>query len=390
MSQRSTSQRAPAGRSADTDATPPAPAAPPPDQALVHGVSSLQGARPTMEDCHIATTHKASLTAPLVGIYAIFDGHGGTLAAETAAALFVPHLTTSTDHFPDGDLALALTATTAACEHAVLEASRSSRSYAGSTLTGMVVRHSDLVCVNVGDSRVVLGRRGGTVAKPLSVDHTPANSEEADRISKAGGFVKDNRVMGKLATSRSLGDMDYKEHRGIHFPPTMAGAHGPLVTATPDITRVVLEEDDDFAILACDGLWSVISNKAAVRLVGRALRRFNDVPAATDALARAALLRGSTDNVTVMVVALGWTPHSASPAFGGRFSLHGDSSTTRSTTGSAGGMGTSLRNGMAALSALRSARGGQDGGLPKRKLLKGWRQREAIRDGDVASMPVAR
>eukprot|EP00168_Porphyra_purpurea_P006228 TRINITY_DN1765_c0_g1_i1.p1 TRINITY_DN1765_c0_g1~~TRINITY_DN1765_c0_g1_i1.p1 ORF type:complete len:381 (-),score=89.91 TRINITY_DN1765_c0_g1_i1:548-1690(-) len=338
MSRRPWSQGPSATRSAVADATPLTSAVSPVDQALVHGVSSLKGVRPTMEDCHIATTHKASLTAPLVGIYAIFDGHGGALAAETAATLFVPHLTTSTDHFPDGDLALALTATTAACEQAVLEASRSSRSYAGSTLTGMLVRRSELVCFNVGDSRVVLGRRGGTIAEPLSVDHTPVHPEEADRIKKAGGFVKDNRVMGKLATSRSLGDMDYKEHRSIHFPPTMQGEHGPLVTATPDITRVALEEGDDFAILACDGLWSVMANKAAVRLVGRALRRFNDVSAAADSLAQAALQRGSTDNVTVMVVALGWTPQSASPTLGGMFSLHGGSSTSGSTTGSGGGV----------------------------------------------------
>lgn len=354
--------------------SPPPAAEPPADPVLAHGVSSRQGMRPTMEDYHVATTFKSSLTSPLVGIYAIFDGHGGPLAAQTAAATFVPALTTGTCHFPNGDLAIALNATTARCEEAVLEASRVSRSYAGCTLTGLVVRRSELLCVNVGDSRVVLGRRGGTSALALSADHSTKLEGETERIAGAGGFIKNDKVMGLLATTRSLGDMDFKDHRGLHFPSSSAGS-GPLITATPDITRTVLEEGDDFAILACDGLWSVLANKAAVRLAARALRRYNDPNAAADALVRSALLRGSTDNVTVVLVALKWTPRTHSPVFGGMFSLHGGSnSVPDERTSTAATSGVSLRNGVAALASLRSERSATD---ENRK--GGWRRRVGLR-----------
>lgn len=309
----------------------------------------------------MATTFKASLTSPLVGIYAIFDGHGGALAAETAAATFVPALTKGTCHFPDGDLAAALSATTARCEEAVLEASRASQSYAGSTMAGLVVRRSELVCVNVGDSRVVLGRRGGTVAHPLSVDHSTELAGETERIIEAGGFVQNARVMGKLSTTRSLGDMDFKDHRHHHFDDLPADSAMPLVTATPDITRTTLEEDDDFAILACDGLWSVFSNQQAVLLATRALRRSNDPTKAAEELTRKALARGSTDNVSVVLVTLNWAPRVPSGAFGGMFSLHGGSSTP--DTKSPAAVRTSLRNGVAALAALRGKR--SDGVKPE-------------------------
>lgn len=349
-------------------------AVPAADAALAHGVSSRQGLRPTMEDYHVATTFKPSLTSPLVGIYAVFDGHGGQLAAQTAAATFVPALTTGTCHFPDGDLAVALTATTARCEEAVLEASRGARSYAGSTLAGLVVRRAELMCVNVGDSRVVLGRRGGTVALALSVDHSTKLEGETERIASAGGFVKNEKVMGLLATTRSLGDMDFKEHRGLHYPSSSSSSSAPLITAIPDVTRTVLEEGDDFAILACDGLWSVLANKAAVRLAARALRRYNDPSAAADALVRSALLRGSTDNVTVVLVALNWTPRTHSPAFGGMFSLHGGSNigSGEASAASTGGV-SSLRNGVAALASLRGERSADE----KRK--GGWRRRVGLR-----------
>lgn len=362
--------------------SPPPPAAVPAvDAALLHGVSSRQGLRPTMEDYHVATTFKSSLTSPLVGIYAVFDGHGGQLAAQTAAAAFVPALTTGTCHFPDGDLAAALTATTARCEDAVLEASRGARSYAGSTLAGLVVRRAELMCVNVGDSRVVLGRRGGTVALALSVDHSTKLEGETERITGAGGFVENGKVMGLLATTRSLGDMDFKEHRGLHYPSSSSGLSGPLITATPDITRTVLEEGDDFAILACDGLWSVLANKAAVRLAARALRRYNDPSAAADALVRSALARGSTDNVTVVLVALKWTPRTHSPVFGGMFSLHGGSSTESGEASAAatGGV-SSLRNGMAALASLRGERSADE------KRNGGWRRRVGLRGPPGAHM----
>lgn len=362
--------------------SPPPAAEPPSDPVLAHGVSSQQGMRPTMEDYHVATTLKSSLTSPLVGIYAIFDGHGGQLAAQTAASTFVPALTTSTCHFPNGDLTIALTTTTARCEEAVLEASRASRSYAGCTLAGLVVRRSELLCANVGDSRVVLGRRGGTTALALSTDHSTQLEGETERIAEAGGFVKNDKVMGLLATTRSLGDMDFKDHRALHFPSSSSGSSGPLITATPDITRTMLEEGDDFAILACDGLWSVLANKAAVRLAARALRRYNDPTAAADALVRSALVRGSTDNVTVVLVALNWTPRTHSPVFGGMFSLHGGSnSVPDEMTSTAPAKGVSLRNGVAALASLRGDRSAAD---ENRK--GGWRRRVLLGGSTIARM----
>ena len=56
-----------------------------------------------------------------------------------------------------------------------------------------------------------------------------------------------NRVMGRLAVSRAFGDKSLK----------------PFVTAQPEVSTTQLFKEDDFIILACDGLWDVTDNISA-------------------------------------------------------------------------------------------------------------------------------
>lgn len=41
----------------------------------------------------------------------------------------------------------------------------------------------------------------------------------------------------------------------------------PYVTAMPDIREIPLDGGEDFLILACDGLWDVVSEDCAARTV---------------------------------------------------------------------------------------------------------------------------
>ena len=96
------------------------------------------------------------------------------------------------------------------------------------------------------------------------------------------------RVNGILAVTRAIGDK----------------ALFPYVIPNPEIGEKTLTSDDDFLILACDGVWDVIDNQQAVDIVKIILRQQNDYGKAADALKNAALERGSTDNISVMVVNL--------------------------------------------------------------------------------------
>ncbi|KAK7472551.1 mgpp2cl-1, protein phosphatase 2C-like protein 1 [Stygiomarasmius scandens] len=137
-----------------------------------------------------------------------------------------------------------------------------------------------LYCANVGDARGVLCRKGRAIR--LTYDHKGSDKQEAKRITDAGGFVMSGRVNGVLAVTRSLGDSSMKE----------------FVVGAPYTTETELCEDDEYLILACDGLWDVITDQGAVDLI----RDINDAQLASQKLLKYALTHHTTDNVTVEVI----------------------------------------------------------------------------------------
>ncbi|TFK44694.1 phosphatase 2C-like domain-containing protein [Crucibulum laeve] len=137
-----------------------------------------------------------------------------------------------------------------------------------------------LYSANAGDARGVLCRAGKAVR--LTYDHKGSDKQEAKRITDAGGFVMSGRVNGVLAVTRSLGDSSMKE----------------FVVGAPYTTETELCDEDEFLILACDGLWDVVNDQNAVELI----RDIDEAQAASQKLLKHALANHTTDNVTVVVI----------------------------------------------------------------------------------------
>lgn len=83
------------------------------------------------------------------------------------------------------------------------------------------------------------------------------------------------------------------------------GGHSAIstagVTALPEITSLDLTPQDHFVVLATDGLWDVVSAQEAVGLVYDTVK---DPTLAAKRLVTEALMRGSADNVSAIVVFL--------------------------------------------------------------------------------------
>ncbi|KAH9300066.1 hypothetical protein KI387_011649 [Taxus chinensis] len=173
----------------------------------------------------------------------------------------------------------------------------------GSTAVVAVVSRSQIVVANCGDSRAVLFRGGKAV--PFSQDQKPEREDEMNRIEAAGGQIVNwngYRVGGFLAMSRAIGDRFLKQY----------------VISEPEVTCGERTEEDEFLILASDGLWDVVSNEFACELVEKCLsgyrpRRVNKgmneasasaVAVAASVLTRLAVAHGSTDNISVIVIDL--------------------------------------------------------------------------------------
>lgn len=130
----------------------------------------------------------------------------------------------------------------------------------GSTAIAVMITPSHLVCANVGDSRAVLGRRGGEGSGrseqvvELSHDHKPTLPAERARIEGAGGRVVVGRVDGSLAMSRALGDFELKD--------LSMAQHLQKVSAEPEIVvRRREAASDEMLVVACDGVWDVMSSE---------------------------------------------------------------------------------------------------------------------------------
>src|SRR3990167_3334854 len=82
---------------------------------------------------------------------------------------------------------------------------------------------------NLGDSRVCFWVNGGNIVYQTR-DHTPSDEDEYERVIRAGGFIKNNRVNGSLAVTRAFGDWDFKTLNDG----TIDHLDGP-VTALPEI-----------------------------------------------------------------------------------------------------------------------------------------------------------
>lgn len=132
-----------------------------------------------------------------------------------------------------------------------------------------IVKQGDLMVVaNVGDSRAVLGTTsddGAIAAVQLTVDFKPNLPQEKERIRRCNGQVyclpdepgvhrvwQPNRESPGLAMSRAFGDYCVKE----------CG-----VISVPEVTQRRITSGDQFVILATDGVWDVLSNDEAVRIV---------------------------------------------------------------------------------------------------------------------------
>lgn len=100
-------------------------------------------------------------------------------------------------------------------------------------------------------------------------------------LSPMGGVY---RVDKRLNMSRAFGDYIIKEHLSVE----------------PDIWDNNLTDEDDFFIVASDGLWKVMNNEEAVAHV----LAQETAEGAAKVLAAAALRRGSRDDISVLVICL--------------------------------------------------------------------------------------
>ena len=256
---------------------------------------------------------------PGVGVdafFGVFDGHGGQRAADWVSVHLYKFFLAS-DGFKAGDLERGLREAFEESEREFMKLAMSvddplKEMHDGTTAVVVAIAGNKLFVANCGDSEAVLCRRRH--ALKLTETHNPKdNPEESQRVIDAGGRIYNRRVghpafnpaVMSIAVSRSIGDAGFKHERYTKGKPSglIAGAY---------VTSTTLTEDDAFVLLACDGLWDVMTPEEAVQMIREQMAKKKDPQTIAELVAEWAYANGSTDNITVLLVSLihhepGWT-----------------------------------------------------------------------------------
>lgn len=125
----------------------------------------------------------------------------------------------------------------------------------------------DIIVANVGDCRMITGKDGDS--QRITKDHKPNDDEERARIERLGGEVTCTelpngtvtyRVNGILAVARALGDFALEPH----------------ITAVPDIFHTNIQGEEEYIVIACDGIWDVLKDQEVVQICNAYWRDMKD------------------------------------------------------------------------------------------------------------------
>jgi len=170
-----------------------------------------------------------------------------------------------------------------------LEVARENKLTDGTTCLVALILQGKLFVSNIGDSSAFLVRKNKTIQ--LNTEHSPQQPEEFKRIEKLGGVVlpvgKSLRVEGVLSVSRAIGDLKYKNY----------------ITSDPDIQEHLLISEDEYLILASDGVAKAFDSERLHELI------FDTNTEVTSQEIRAKLMQEverkfTKDNMSLIVVSL--------------------------------------------------------------------------------------
>jgi integrin-linked kinase-associated serine/threonine phosphatase 2C len=268
------------------------------------GWEAIQGRRWDMQDTHVAIDDLRKVAGiecnVPISFYAIYDGHGGREAAHLCDHAFLCAFTQSQE-FKDGDYEAAIRVAFDRVDLFIKREARSGGWVSGTTAAVAVIADDRLYIGNLGDSEIILGRRRQIWSSKydslcVTQRHTPAESFEKTRIEAAGGTVSKDRINGQLAVSRAFGDIAYRDADD--------NSGKDLVSGVPFVHTYDLALRDDFIVLACDGLYDTLEYKNVSDLLAKQLRSGKTPTQSAEALVRATVDKGTSDNVSTIVVYL--------------------------------------------------------------------------------------
>lgn len=233
-------------------------------------------------------------------VFGVCDGHGGAQVANWLHANLGATIVSSLRRGETLEEAFAATQAKLATDIAA-----STLANIGSTVCIAIVlpQHNLYYVANCGDSRAILVdlHSPATMSRRITTDHKPDEPGEKHRIERSGGAVLSMfgvaRLNGALSVSRGFGD---NAMRPFGF------------TERPDIYGPFVLQEKHPIVLACDGLFDVVTDAGAAMTAAHNLCGWTASPLAleqtvfaqraVEQLRNVAFASNSRDNISVMLL----------------------------------------------------------------------------------------
>ena len=247
--------------------------------------------------------------------FAVYDGHGGN-----GCSLYLKNnLHKNITEFSTKGIKTAIEIT----ENSFLSSKAIDYNYhlldtSGSCGVILLIKKNKCIIANIGDSRLVMFKNKRVVFS--TSDHKPNTYIEKHRIESQGGSVYQTTAAipiyqngklieipwrvcpGGLSVSRTFGDIESKDER-------FGGKKG-VVVALPDISEFELNDEYNFIVIGCDGIFDVLSNGEIIECIKIVLKinksknkKINELCGDfASMIIKSALAKESFDNVSCIVI----------------------------------------------------------------------------------------
>ena len=192
-----------------------------------------------------------------------------------------------------------------------------------------IVKNNKLIISNTGDSRIVVYKNGKLFF--ATEDHKPNSDKEKERIKNSGGQIYQTTSLiplyyngkkidlpwrvfpGRLSVSRTFGDIGAKNEK-------FGGKKGVIIPS-PDITEFEINNEFDFMVIGCDGIFDVLSNedlyeiwKIVLKIQKDEIEKYKDIEKNNELnidklygdfaalIIKSAMAKNSLDNASCIVV----------------------------------------------------------------------------------------
>jgi protein phosphatase 2C family protein 2/3 len=198
--------------------------------------------------------------------FGVYDGHGGN-----GCSLYLKNnLYKKINDFSVESLKYAIKVTESDfLEKEAVDNNNNLKDPSGSCGIMAMIKKNKIIIGDIGDSRIVIYKKGKI--EFVTEDHKPENEKEKKRIELEGGEIYQSQTLiplyqngkeieipwrvlpGRLSVSRTFGDIEAKDER--------FGGKERVVIAEPDIYEIEIDDEFNFMVIGCDGIFDVLSNE---------------------------------------------------------------------------------------------------------------------------------